>query len=277
MVIRAKFPGKCKKCGQWVEAGEQVEWQKGRGIQHLECPAKKPSVQASAETQAAQKSEQPMEKKLQAKYPGRCTKCGARISAGEWVYYYTYTRTIRHVECPEAAEQQHKLRGEYPVGSMVQRDGQWLVVERVQSQYLGDDAMSMGGDIDGYVHISYCREATQDEIDAHEQRLEQQRLERSRQKRLEEMAAESRQHGETPEAWQEPEGQKIDIEPQTPYGGGEWFVVGDTWLWYVRNNGMDGDCWDRNNVRTGGAGAIGWRVPTEEYRELADEILEMGS
>jgi len=35
-------------------------------------------------------------------------------------------------------------------------------------------------------------------------------------------------------------------------------------IWYVRNNGADGDDWSLNNVRTGGAGAIGFRVSWNE-------------
>jgi hypothetical protein len=35
-------------------------------------------------------------------------------------------------------------------------------------------------------------------------------------------------------------------------------------IWYIQNNGSDGDNWSSNNVRTGGAGAIGWHVPRTE-------------
>jgi hypothetical protein len=45
------------------------------------------------------------------------------------------------------------------------------------------------------------------------------------------------------------------------YGGGDWFVITPDEIWYVENNGADGDEWSRNNVITGGAGAVGWRVP----------------
>lgn len=41
-------------------------------------------------------------------------------------------------------------------------------------------------------------------------------------------------------------------------------------IWYVVNNGADGDDWSRNNVRTGGAGAIGWRLP--HTAELEAEV-----
>jgi hypothetical protein len=45
-----------------------------------------------------------------------------------------------------------------------------------------------------------------------------------------------------------------------PYGGGRWWVAAE-WLWYIRNNGAADDAWDLNNIRTVGAGAIGWRQP----------------
>ena len=42
-----------------------------------------------------------------------------------------------------------------------------------------------------------------------------------------------------------------------------WFVIEKNVIWYIENNG-DGDSWELNNVRTGGAGAIGWKVPFDE-------------
>lgn len=46
------------------------------------------------------------------------------------------------------------------------------------------------------------------------------------------------------------------------------------------NNGRDGDNWSRNNVTTGGAGAIGWRIPYDEavaceLRELAQQTAAL--
>lgn len=61
--------------------------------------------------------------------------------------------------------------------------------------------------------------------------------------------------------------------PENVYGGGEWWVIQENWIWYVRNNGFDGDDWGRNNVQTGGAGAIGVRVPFSE--ELAAQIRSL--
>jgi len=44
-------------------------------------------------------------------------------------------------------------------------------------------------------------------------------------------------------------------------GTGEKIIQTDTELWYIANNGMDGDNWSRNTIITGGAGAYGWRAP----------------
>lgn len=49
------------------------------------------------------------------------------------------------------------------------------------------------------------------------------------------------------------------------YGGGNWFIEDGEYIWYVKNNGADGDYWGANNVATGGAGAIGWRIPKSDY------------
>jgi hypothetical protein len=73
----------------------------------------------------------------------------------------------------------------------------------------------------------------------------------------------------------QPQGEEIALDDGhlRIYGGGEWVVIepGGQHFWYVRNNGADGDDWSHNNVTTGGAGAIGYRLPmTEEARVLLD-------
>jgi hypothetical protein len=71
-----------------------------------------------------------------------------------------------------------------------------------------------------------------------------------------------------------PAGEEIYIDKHSiGYGGGTWVVIepGENYFWYVKNNGADGDDWSRNNVMTGGAGAIGYRLPmTDEARILID-------
>lgn len=63
------------------------------------------------------------------------------------------------------------------------------------------------------------------------------------------------------------------INPENVYGGGEWWVIQKEWIWHIRNNGHDGDNWSANNVNTGGAGAIGHRVPYSD--ELAAQIRSL--
>jgi DNA-binding transcriptional MerR regulator len=59
------------------------------------------------------------------------------------------------------------------------------------------------------------------------------------------------------------EGEEIQHprNPKNIYGGGEWWTITEKYIWHIKNNGMDGDDWSRNNVKTGGAGAIGRRIP----------------
>lgn len=71
------------------------------------------------------------------------------------------------------------------------------------------------------------------------------------------------------------EGESIDdpFYPPDIYGGGRWFVIGKDHIWFVKNNGHDGDDWGRNNVQTGGAGAIGTR--TKYNAEIAEKIRKL--
>lgn len=77
-----------------------------------------------------------------------------------------------------------------------------------------------------------------------------------------------------------PEGQEIE-DPEYQfniYGGGQKYVIDKKGnkIWFIRNNGGDGDNWGYNNVRTGGAGAIGVYVEyTEELESLIKKYIEL--
>ncbi|DBA34831.1 MAG: hypothetical protein HXS54_06100 [Theionarchaea archaeon] len=79
---------------------------------------------------------------------------------------------------------------------------------------------------------------------------------------------------EIPPGWFELSGRTYDdpLFPPNIYGGGRWFVIDYTenLIWLVDNNGADGDDWSRNNIKTGGAGAIGRRV--QYTQELHNRI-----
>ena len=79
-------------------------------------------------------------------------------------------------------------------------------------------------------------------------------------------------NGLRPTETQLPQGTAL-VDRRTIYGGGFWFVVGVSLIWYIENNGADGDDWSRNNVSTGGAGAIGWCVDFSE--SLLEGIQEI--
>lgn len=122
----------------------------------------------------------------------------------------------------------------------------------------------------------YYREATADEVaaldaaDAARQAAAEARKHRAAEIRR--IAEHIKSAGERPDGTNEPRGERL-IDSQTIYGGGEWFVVGEDAIWYVQNNGADGDYWGANNVRTGGAGAIGWRIPFDQ--QTADDLRRL--
>lgn len=160
-------------------------------------------------------------------------------------------------------------------GQVLRHQGHGGVLKVVQAskRFYKEDGLSFGvGDDSGYVYIAKCCPATEEEAAP---LLEQERL-RGERRRLrfeaENLRIEIRESGEMPEGVHLPEGERL-LDAQDIYGGGDWFVVGPEWIWYVLNNGADGDDWSRNNVHTGGAGAIGWRTPYS--RELAQRLIDL--
>lgn len=140
----------------------------------------------------------------------------------------------------------------------------YLTIVKASARWIREDGMSFGvGDEDGYYYTATAREATADEaapVIAEELALS---VRREARKALEQAGQEIIQTGERPEELSTPEGVELGVlNPESlPYGGGSWFVIGDEFIWFVKNNGHDGDFWANNNVRTAGAGAIGWKVP----------------
>jgi hypothetical protein len=76
-----------------------------------------------------------------------------------------------------------------------------------------------------------------------------------------------------------PQGEEIQhpLNPRNIYGSGQWFVIEKDRVLHIINNGMDGDDWSVNNIRTGGAGAIGFEIPkTDEVVNALKRIKEIG-
>lgn len=159
---------------------------------------------------------------------------------------------------------------------------EFLFVLHAERQYVSEDGMSFGvGDESGYLYRALCRGATEEEAAPLIARLARETEVREAKKRVKEIARKIEAEGEYPAGVHCPEGERL-FNSQDICGGGDWFVVGPEWIWYVKNNGTDGGDWSRNNVRTGGAGAIGRRIPFDaalacELRLLQGKIQEKKS
>lgn len=70
----------------------------------------------------------------------------------------------------------------------------------------------------------------------------------------------------------------LDMKGPDIYGGGAWLHADGDDLYYVRNNGMDGDDWSLNNYGTGGAGAICYHLPGQAkiLTEIREWIASLG-
>ena len=231
MVIKAKYKGKCKKCGSEIQVGEEIEWSRETGARHVSCP-KKETTEKSSETTY----------KL---YGGSGYGCNG----------WTTGQVVR-------SSKQQRQRG-YP---------DFLMVIKATHQYFREDGLSFGvGDDSGYMYQAACREATDEESATLRAEIEAREAARQRTRRLDEIKTIMQTDGEHPDGEHSPDGERLH-DTQDIYGGGDWFILDGDEIWYVRNNGRDGDNWSANNVRTGGAGAIGWRIVNSE---LAAEIRNL--
>ena len=151
---------------------------------------------------------------------------------------------------------------------------EYVTVIRASQRYYGEDGMSFGvGDDSGYVYTATVREATREEAAPVRAREEAKKARKQAKEMLLSIAREIRENGDRPELQGAPAGVRIDMpgNPENIHGGGEWFVIGQDRVWHVRNNGADGDDWSANNIRTGGAGAIGFAIPFD--RGLAGRLV----
>ena len=118
---------------------------------------------------------------------------------------------------------------------------------------------------DQWVRYAYYRDATPEEIAAVEAAEEAARKaaaeKEAREKRINEIEnkikkAENYAQNVNPK---DLEGEVL-LDTFNIYGGGERIITNDRWLWWIQNNGGDGDDWSMTNV----PGGIGWRIPRDE-------------
>lgn len=142
---------------------------------------------------------------------------------------------------------------------------QILIVTSVKQKYFHEDGLSFGvGDDSGHIFYATAREATPEESTPFLEKEKSLRERRALEKRRIEIEAHIKQNGELPNA-PHPEGEKFS-DRHTIYGGGDSFVVGKDYIWYIKGNGGDGDDWSVNNL----PGAIAWRIPFDP--EMAKEL-----
>jgi hypothetical protein len=226
---------------------------------------------------------------ITAKYSGTCTKCHDPIKAGESINWERGVGSS-HVTCPEKAapapadpnaikiSQGSGYGGREYHPSQVLRHSKYGIITILfaSKRYFREDGLSFGvGDDSGYIYSATCRPATEAEAAPLLAAEAQREKITAAEKRLSVIREHIQKTGERPTE-EQPEGERL-MDLQNIYGGGDWWVLGNG-IWYVQNNGADGDNWSANNVRTGGAGAIGWRIPANaaliaEITELA-EILK---
>lgn len=48
------------------------------------------------------------------------------------------------------------------------------------------------------------------------------------------------------------------------FGEGQLFIIENSYIWYIINNGRKDDDYSLNNIKTTGPGAVGFRVPYDE-------------
>jgi hypothetical protein len=174
------------------------------------------------------------------------------------------------------AEQTH-----LQVGDLYEEKGVWYKILTRSYQRIKEDGMSFGlADDEGETIRGKARVASESEaapyIAAKAERIAA-KVERDRQIKE---RADLKNHIETNGDRPQPErsirlGGQEYLSTQNIYGGGDWFVIDreSNEIWHVENNGTDGGNWSWNNIRTGGAGAIGYRIDYDPL--IADRILAL--
>lgn len=224
----------------------------------------------------------------------RCADCNQLILLGQNVRYkYDGDRVLCHVDCGAVKAETEKLATEAPykisggsgygcqgwqVGQVLRNDKRdkryvdypaYMTVMRNSARYFREDGLSFGvGDDQGYIYSADCRAATADEIAQVIEQAHATALRGDAVKQLESIQESICRAENYVNDGSQPEGERL-MDTTNIYGGGHWWVIGISGIWYIEKNGMDGDDWSRNNV----AGSIGWRVAYSD--ELADRIRQL--
>ncbi len=223
---------------------------------------------------------------MTARYRGHCGVCAEKIDAGDAIAYDRERRRAYHAACAAAAEAPAPyvlivydvvalgmvLRNTHHQYPGVPTEPDWLVV--VRRTYEPEDE-----DQDRFqaTWSLFCRAASDDEAApaiAAEQAIAARRVARQR---IAAIIADICSTGERPARDATPAGRTVwertthNMTYLPLYGGGEWLILAEDGLWYIRGNGGDGDNWALSNLPR----AIGWRI--DATPELIAELDALGS
>lgn len=153
----------------------------------------------------------------------------------------------------------------------------YLYILDVKRRYVPSDGLSFGvGEERGYLYTVTARKPTEREMEPLLEHEKQQKSKKEALKELKDIAVDVKKRGTFPKKSQRLSGDLVYLNKTgLLYGGGTWFVISPSRVWFVQNNGTDGDDWSRNNVQTGGAGALGWVVPNRD--NLGQRIKDLGN
>jgi hypothetical protein len=137
--------------------------------------------------------------------------------------------------------------------------------------FFGGHLLGHEGDMGCYCYYRPATEEEAAEVEARERGGNARAADRRARKiEMEAIRRHIRTQGERPAEKQDmPAGETL-LDSFDLYGYGTRFVITPDHIWFIANNGADGADWSANNVITGGAGAIGWRVPYAP--ELAERL-----
>ena len=148
--IRARYPGKCPKCGQYINEGDWIDWESGMKAVHWECPSRKPAPD---------------------------TPQTDDFHAGLFPLYRGYRNKPRSTV--GEVFRVGRNGGKYA--------GKIVTVVDENKQFIPEDGMSLGLQFDrGWSVTLYCREATEDEAQTV---LDDERTQLDKQTKKEEEAA----------------------------------------------------------------------------------------
>lgn len=147
------------------------------------------------------------------------------------------------------------------LGILIQ-EGAWLVCAKVDTEAVTEEEMA-----------EYeAEEAEREAKKAKEEEIKEEKAEAE--KKVNELVKYVQENGVKPDGKDIEVYGEIYLDTFNIYGGGKRIVFDNEKIWAIQNNGTDGSDWTVNNVRTGGAGAIGYYIKKDKKVENYLEEIE---